>query len=311
MKRIGFTLGKLEHALTLQNSGSFSRAAEELGLTQPTLSRSIVSLESNWGVQIFERGRSGVKPRGIGSEMLREAGQLISLARTLDGNMRLRGNAMTGAVAFGMSGLTSTVFLPEILTFLSRRSPNLQITAKLELLTVLLDLLRKEAIEFAVYVDDAATDDPAFASDWIGEMPIDLIARADHPLARAASITWNDFEGYPIVCTSYLKLGQMDLVPSIICDSFSVAKEFMLGSDAIWLASRFTAREELERGIVKRLQPEEFSAPAIANIWVTKPENRIRSPAGDLIVGHLRKTYRALMAAGNDSTGPRQHNKLI
>ena len=87
MKRIALTLAKLEHALVLQRRGSFSRAAEELNLTQPTLSRSIASLEALWGIQIFERGRAGVRPTPIGSEMLAQAEQLISLARTLDSNM--------------------------------------------------------------------------------------------------------------------------------------------------------------------------------------------------------------------------------
>jgi DNA-binding transcriptional LysR family regulator len=301
MKRIPFTLGKLEHALTLQSCGSFSRAAQELGLAQPSLSRSIASLEAIWDVQIFERGRSGVQATRIGTELLQEAERLVSLARTLDSNMQLRGNAMAGAVAFGMSGLTSTVFMPEILTFLTRRSPNLQITTKVEPLAVLLDLLAKDAIEFAIYVDDIATDDPAFASEWIGEMPIDLIARADHPLAKSTSPSWKDFGRYPVVCTSYMKLGQMDVIPSIICDNFSVAKDFMLSSDAIWLASRFAAREELERGTVKTLKPKDFSAPAIANIWVTKPTNRMKTPAGNLVIDHLRKTYRGMMPAGTAS----------
>jgi len=301
MKRIAFTLGKLEHALTLQSCGSFSRAAQELGLAQPSLSRSIASLEAIWDVQIFERGRSGVQATQLGAELLQEAERLVSLARTLDRNMRLRGNAMAGAVAFGMSGLTSTVFMPEILTFLARRSPNLQITTKVEPLAVLLDLMVKDAIEFAIYVDDIATDDPAFASEWIGEMPIDLIARADHPLARSASLSWNDFAHYPVVCASYLKLGQMRVSPSIICDNFSIAKDFVLSSDAIWLASRFAAREELERGTAITLKPSDFSAPAIANIWVTQPANRMISPAGKLVIDHLRKTYRVMMPAGTAS----------
>jgi DNA-binding transcriptional LysR family regulator len=151
MRRIAFSLGKLQHALTLQSCGSFSRAAEQLGLSQPTLSRSIASLEALWGAQIFERGRTGVKPTRIGSEMLREAEQLVRLARTLDSNMRLRGKAMAGAVSFGMSGLTSTVFMPEILAFLSGRSPELQIMTKIEPLAVLLDHLKSDVIEFAIY----------------------------------------------------------------------------------------------------------------------------------------------------------------
>lgn len=296
MKRIAITLGKLEHALALQSRGSFSRAAEELNLSQPTLSRSIASLEELWGVQIFERGPSGVKPTRIGAEMLQQAEQLVGLARTLDSNMRLRADAMAGPVAFGMSGLMSTVFMPEMLAFLSRRSPDLQITTKIEPLSVLLEHLRNDVIEFAIYVEGDAPDDPAFTSEKIGEMPIDLIARIDHPLAHIETIRWEDFATFPIVCSSYLKMGQLQLTPTIICDNFSVAKEFMLESDAVWLASRFVVRDELDAGIVRQLRPEGFVAEANANIWATSPVNRMRSPAGELVLGHLRKTYEAFTA---------------
>lgn len=294
MKRIAFTLGKLEHALALQRWGSFSRAAEELGLTQPTLSRSISALEELWGLRMFERGRTGVTATRVGREMLRQAEQLIGLAHTLDHNMQLRASARAGPVAFGMSGLMSTVFMPEILSFLSRRSPDMQVTTKIEPLSVLLDHLRNDVIEFAIFVEGEAPDDPSFTSEKVGEMPIGLIARADHPLTAKETLEWRDFAAYSIVCSSYLQMGQLDITPTIICDNFGVAREFVLGSDAVWLSSRFVVRDELERGIVRELRPRGFPERSQASIWVTSPVGRMRSPAGRLVLDHLGHTYRAM-----------------
>jgi DNA-binding transcriptional LysR family regulator len=291
MKRMELTLRKLEHALALQSFGSFSRAAEELGLTQPSLSRSISSLEEAWGVAIFERGRSGVRPTRIGTEMLQQAEQLIGLARTLDRNMQLRANAMAGPVAFGMSGLMSTVFMPGILAFLSQRSPDLQVSTRIEPQATLLDHLRNDEIEFAIYVEGAATKDPAFTSEKIGEMPIDLFVRSEHPLTSASKLRWEDLRTYPLVCSTYLQMGQVDLTPTIICDNFSVAKDFMLESDAIWLSSRFVLSGELESGIARQLSLEGFARRPNANIWLTSPVNRRRSPAGELVIEHLAKAY--------------------
>ena len=291
MKRMELTLRKLEHALALQTYGSFSRAAEELGLTQPSLSRSISSLEEAWGVPIFERGRSGVRPTRIGAEMLQQAEQLIGFARTLDRNMQLRADAMAGPVAFGMSGLMSTVFMPGILSFLSQRSPDLQVSTRIEPQSTLLDHLRNDEIEFAIYVEGTAAEDPAFTSEKIGEMPIDLFVRSGHPLAKARKLAWEDLRPYPIVCSTYLEMGQVDLTPIIICDNFSVAKDFMLDSDAIWLSSRFVLRGELESGIARQLTLEGFARRPNANIWLTSPVNRRRSPAGELVIGYLGKAY--------------------
>ena len=291
MKRMELTLRKLEHALALQARGSFSRAAEELGLTQPSLSRSISSLEEAWGVAIFERGRSGVRPTRIGAEMLQQAEQLIGLARTLDRNMHLRADAMAGPVAFGMSGLMSTVFMPGVLANLSKRSPDLQISTRIEPLSTLLDHLRNDEIEFAIYVEGAAVEDAAFSSEKIGEMPIDLFVRSGHALAQAQSLRWKQLRPYPIVCSSYLQMGQVDLTPTIICDNFSVAKDFMLESDAIWLSSRFVLRAELRRGTACQLNLEGFARRPNASIWLTSPVNRRRSPAGELVIEHLATAY--------------------
>lgn len=298
MKRIAITIKKMEHALAVQKWGSFSRAAEDLAITQSTLSRSIASLEDLWSVRIFERRAVGVIPTAIGADMLQQAERLIGLARTLESNMQLHASAMAGPVAFGMSGLMSTVFMSDILAFISKRSPDLQVTTRIEPLSVLLDYLRNDEIEFAVYVEGDATPDPAFTSQQIGEMPINLIVRGDHPLNAIERPKWDDLKGYPVVSSSYLKMGQIALTPTIICDNFSVARDFMLGSDAIWLSSRFVVREELAAGIAREIQPRGYPEDSTASIWVTSPIDRVRSPAGKLIIDFLEMSYREMTREG-------------
>lgn len=298
MKRIAITIKKLEHALAIQRRGSFSRAAEELGITQSTLSRSIASLEELWSARLFERRAIGVVPTAIGADMLQQAERLIGMARTLENNMQLHSDAMAGPVSFGMSGLMSTVFMADILAHISKRSSDLQVTTRIEPLSVLLDYLRNDEIEFAVYVEDEATADSAFTSNKIGEMPINLIVRGDHPIGKIQQPEWDDLKAYPLLSSSYLKMGQIALTPTIICDNFSVAREFMLGSDAIWLSSRFVVREELASGIAMEISPKGYPEDPAANIWVTSPIDRVRSPAGKLIIDFLETSYREMTANG-------------
>lgn len=51
---------RLRHILAVARTRSFSRAAEEEGITQPALSRSIAAFEQRHGVTLFDRGRGGV-----------------------------------------------------------------------------------------------------------------------------------------------------------------------------------------------------------------------------------------------------------
>ncbi|WP_157991659.1 LysR family transcriptional regulator, partial [Caldimonas tepidiphila] len=71
------TLVQLRHLISLAESGSFSRSAEALCLTQPALSRSILALEQELGQPLFDRigRRSELTP--FGREALARARQLV------------------------------------------------------------------------------------------------------------------------------------------------------------------------------------------------------------------------------------------
>ena len=58
-------------------TGSFSRAADELGYTQPAMSQAIASLEEELGIRLLQRGRSGVRLTPDGEELYPYIEQLI------------------------------------------------------------------------------------------------------------------------------------------------------------------------------------------------------------------------------------------
>jgi DNA-binding transcriptional LysR family regulator len=68
------TLRLIEQVMALGQSGNFARAAERLGISQPTLSRNIAGLERELGLNLFDRGRSGATPTVFG-ELLMKRGQ--------------------------------------------------------------------------------------------------------------------------------------------------------------------------------------------------------------------------------------------
>ena len=60
------TLQQFKYIIAIDRYRSFARAAEELDITQPTLSALLVKLESELGVRIFERTNKSVVPRLAG-----------------------------------------------------------------------------------------------------------------------------------------------------------------------------------------------------------------------------------------------------
>ena len=63
-------LEKLEYLLTVEETGSISKAAEILYMSQPSLSKSIASVESSIGCKIFQRTSTGLKPTVEGKRYL-------------------------------------------------------------------------------------------------------------------------------------------------------------------------------------------------------------------------------------------------
>lgn len=76
----------IKYALEISRTGSISKAAENLSVAQPNLSRAVKELESSLGISIFERTRTGmtVTPEGerllsAGEKILREVGELETM----------------------------------------------------------------------------------------------------------------------------------------------------------------------------------------------------------------------------------------
>src|SRR5689334_16184028 len=94
-------LTRLRHIVAIADTGSFSRAAEEVRITQPALSRSIATFEQRHGVRLFHRGRGGVSVTPAGALVIEQARTMLAAAGDLERSLRLFGKGEAGRVAFG------------------------------------------------------------------------------------------------------------------------------------------------------------------------------------------------------------------
>jgi DNA-binding transcriptional LysR family regulator len=82
-------LTQVRQILAITRTGSFTRAAQELHISQPVLSRSIASFEARHGVRLFERGRGGAAPTTLGESVIADAAKLLRSARNFQDNLQL------------------------------------------------------------------------------------------------------------------------------------------------------------------------------------------------------------------------------
>lgn len=122
------TLDQLRYALELQKTRHFSKAAENCFITQPSLSVQIAKLEEELGVPLFVRTRAGVEVTEYGTELLRQARQVVEAAgRMPELASELKGE-VRGHFRLGIISTLAPSLLPRFIGAFTERYPQLVLT---------------------------------------------------------------------------------------------------------------------------------------------------------------------------------------
>jgi DNA-binding transcriptional LysR family regulator len=186
-------IAKLEMFLAVAKEEHFGRAAEKLGITQPTLSTGIRQLEESLGVQLIFRGHryGGLTPEG--QRALVWARQLVADARTFREEMR--------AARHGLSGHVRLAVIPTALTWaaalssrFAERNPNVRFTILSRTSAEILTMMDNLDIDAGLtYLDNEplgrVVSVPIYRERYV------LVCRPDSDLAGQAKIAWRDLDG--------------------------------------------------------------------------------------------------------------------
>ncbi|MBL4689650.1 MAG: LysR family transcriptional regulator [Nannocystaceae bacterium] len=119
---------QLRTMLAVLEHGSFTRAADALGLSQSTVSFHIKGLEASLGARVLDRGRDGVQPTAQGKILRRYAERLIEMRSEALSRMKAEAQGRAGHVVVAASTIAGEVMLPPVLTRLRRSHPGVSVT---------------------------------------------------------------------------------------------------------------------------------------------------------------------------------------
>jgi DNA-binding transcriptional LysR family regulator len=179
-------------------AGSISRAAERLGLTQPSVSLQIQALERELETVLFERRGPKIRLTPEGEQLYAEAHHLVEgidglTGRFSEGNRPLD----SGRIDIG-AGETSTLYLlPATLERFMQTHPNVRVRLHHLSVNELIEALRHDHVDFAVGAILDMPDQLRYRA--IYSHGLSLITPPDHPLARRDVITMRDLAGQDFV----------------------------------------------------------------------------------------------------------------
>jgi DNA-binding transcriptional LysR family regulator len=254
----------LEHLLVLAATGSFSRAAEKLFITQSALSRSIQSLEEDLGGKVLDRigKRNELTPLGV--DVVSRARHIVRDAAELRHSAKLLQEGGRGAISVGLgSGPAALLMLPLMCEAATQPGMRVAVTqgpVELQILQLRSRLLDAMVVDMRRVIPAADLQ-----IESLVELKAGFVARKAHPLAGKKAVSFADVLRFPIASTplsdevARLMVDQYGLqanpaeMVSLRCDDINSLVHTVTQTDAIFLGVIATAQAGLTDGSLVEL----------------------------------------------------------
>jgi len=293
-------LRSARHMDALARHLSFTLAAEELGITQSALSRSIQELERSTQLRLFDRERGGgVRLTAPGHTLMQHVIRLLLTAEDIDHIAAEMAQGRQQKLAFGMGPLPAAALLPVVIPQNTRLFPETQFHVTVRRPDKLLGLLMAEELEFVVCSRNQLNSKSDLDEQFLGHFPISYLVRAGHPLLAANDS--GSTEDYPWIMsptaytdfdTSKRGLPFLKGRPSVIIEDFGCLARLTLASDAIWVSSRFAVMDEIRSGSLRELAAPEISPHSPVEMMIYSLSQRSLSPAALRLRDDLRRAVK-------------------
>ena len=191
----------------VERTGSLSRAAEALSLTQPALSKALKEIEDMLGFEIFHRGARGLQKTTQGAVVAHGASLLLRKLLHVQAEAEAAGadGDLAGVLRLGTSAFLAVGVLPPVISRLTRLAPPLAIRLREDTVPRLFESLLAGDLDALVtlYNPDvmASTAGRDVRFEKISDERYLVIAPAGHPLARARKVSWQTLAEAPWVLT--------------------------------------------------------------------------------------------------------------
>lgn len=239
---------------------SFTRAAEELGYAQSSVTTQIQKLEKAYGVQLFERFGKGLRLTSAGEELLRFTVQMLDLHQ--QSKERL-GRQSGGTLSIGTIDSLASYFLPPFLQEIRERYEGLSVRLQTGRETHILKQVKEGELDLGLILDGEPSD-PSLAWQTIRDEPLVLLASPEHPLCRMKKIELEHVAGaewimpeescnYRIMLENILKKNGIPYAIGLELGNPEAIKRCVMSGSGISLLPRMAAAAEIGRGELVRL----------------------------------------------------------
>jgi DNA-binding transcriptional LysR family regulator len=277
------TLVQLRHFLELANTGSFSKSAVKLHVSQPALSRSIKTIEDEFGHQLFDRVGRKSELTAFGQYIYVQARELVDRANNLKQSGQQLLSGQTGKVRIGLGSGPGALLMTPLLAHMATEYPQGHLEIARGSTSLLVQALRDRHLDALVLDIRSLNPSSDLVVETLCEMPGAFMCRKGHPLSKARQVTLARVKEFPVASTPlsdevarilvdrYGPDAHPDVLVNLRCEEISSLLDVVRSTDAIMVAVRSLAPDL----VVLKMSPE-LNATAKFG-WVTL-RSRSESP---------------------------------
>ncbi len=195
----------LRYFLTVAKEQSFTKAAEQLHITQPTLSRQMAAFEEDLGITLFIRNGKKISLTDEGILLKRRALEILNLEeRTLE-ELKGKEEVVGGTITIGCGEFAAVETLAKICKTYKEKYPLVQIVLHTATADAVYEMMNKGLVDIALFLEPVDTE----GLDYIRITDCDhwcVGMRPDDPLAEKEFIKKEDLIGKPLILPERLNV---------------------------------------------------------------------------------------------------------
>lgn len=188
----------LNYFLAIAREENFTRAAEQLHVTQPTLSRQIADLEEELGVKLFTRSSHNIYLTEDGMLLKRRAQEILSLADKTKRDFLYKQENLEGTVTIGSGEFLSTKILTDCIAAFRKRYPRVRYEVFSGNAGNIKDGIERGLLDMGLMAEPINIRKYEFISMPVKEQWGALV-REDSPLAKLPYITPQNLVDLPLI----------------------------------------------------------------------------------------------------------------
>ena len=195
---INMELRLLRYFLTVAKEQSFTKAAEQMHITQPTLSRQMAAFEEELGVTLFIRSGKKISLTEEGILLKRRALEILNLEEKTLEELKGKEDVVEGNITIGCGEFAAVETLAEICKTYKEKYPLVQIVLHTATADAVYEMINKGIVDIALFMEPVDTE----GMDYIRITDCDhwcVGMRPDDPLAEKEFIKKEDLIGKPLI----------------------------------------------------------------------------------------------------------------